>query len=128
MEISCNTLWKAWMLSEENSPEVIECKSRISEYTKDDWQIMSKEAKDLSEMLSELVKHSIPIDSHLARLAFNEYVEHFNKWFLNMNKERIVKTAMFCKFDLNSRAFYDQFYPGLGLYLFDLIMFNVRNT
>jgi TipAS antibiotic-recognition domain len=128
MDVKCLNLWNRWMLSEENNPVVVECKRRLSEYTKDDWKIMSKEATDMTQMLGELIRYNIPVDSHLATLAFYEYVEHFNKWFLKVDKEFLIKTAYYAKFEKDFGAFFDQFYPGLGIYLFDLIMFNVRKA
>lgn len=128
MEVSCKNLWNRWLLMEENDPAVIECKNKLSTYTKDDWQTMAKEAVDMTEMLGELVKYNISPNSHLATLAFYEFRNHFDKWFFNINKEYLIKCAMLSKYDPGYRAFFDQFYPGLGPYMFDLITVNIKKV
>jgi hypothetical protein len=124
MKISCSGLWRDMTFTDLNHPVVIEIKNRISTYSKDDWKNMSAEAIILTERLAELVKYNVPADSHLAFTVFNEFKEHFDRWFYKMDHEALTLFSLYSRFDKNCNAFFNQFQPGLGNYMFHLVNTN----
>jgi hypothetical protein len=119
--ITCNELWREWMLSDPNNHLVVAAKQKISTYSKDDWTTMSAEATYLTEKLGELVKYDIPIESKLAESGFDDLVEHFHKWFFPITKLYIFRLSRLCKTDYKYAQFFNNFYPGLADYLYRLV-------
>jgi len=121
-DIRCLELWKDWMLSDPDNYHVVSAKERMLKYSKDDWAIMSEEATHLTKMLGELVLYNIPVESKLAMRAFDDFVDHFHKWFFPIDRKFIFKLAILCKNDDQYSRFFNQFYPGLGPYISKLSM------
>lgn len=121
MEISCNYLWVEWSKNDPNSAEVLAAKEKLSKYTKDDWTHMSTEATDMVDYLKNLVKSSIDLDSKEAEYGFDLFVIHFFKWFFPISKQYVLRLSTVVKFDPNYAAFFNQFTPGLDLYMNKLL-------
>jgi hypothetical protein len=124
MEISCSGLWRDMILIDTTHPVVIQIKNKISTYSKDDWKNMSAEAVILTKNLSDLVKNNVPADSDAALAVFHEFKDHFDRWFYIMDHEAFVLFALYARFDKNCNAFFNQFQPGLGNYMFHLVNIN----
>lgn len=125
MAVTCRNLWQNWLFAEPDNPNVIECKNRLSQYSRQDWVDMAAEAKAITEMLSDLVEYNVPYDSHLATLVFNEIKIHFDKWFFVIDEEYLLRYANLAKYDYEYRTFFEQFHVGLGDYLSNMIKHNL---
>lgn len=110
------------MFSSPNDPSVLSCKERLSQYSKDDWKIMSKEATHLTEMLGDLVLYNVPIESKLAELAFDETVRHINEWFFITNQRFLFLLSTASAHDKKCSQFFENFHPGLGKYVSKLCL------
>jgi hypothetical protein len=119
--VTCKELWRDWMLSSPENPLVIITKEKISKYSRDDWKEMSQEATTLTKTLGELVMYDIPIQSKIAETAFDNLVDHFNKWFFPITKLYILGLSRHCVNDQKYSQFFDNFYPGISNYISRLV-------
>ena len=121
-EVSCTSLWKELTDKYPSHDFILEAQDKMSKYTKEDWQEMATEATNLIYLLSELVKYNVPKDSYIAYIALDVFYDHFSKWFFNISKEQSFIFAYMCKDDGPYNKFFDQYMPGLGNYIHDLIV------
>jgi hypothetical protein len=128
MDIKCVNVWQQWMLSEPDNPKVIECHKKIATYKKEDWEEMYKEAIEITNILSDMVRYSVDPDSSLAFLVYNEFTNHVSKWFFDIDETYMSHSAMLYKFDPMFNAYFNQFYPGLGNYMFDMMTINSKKS
>jgi len=120
-EITYQSLWNGWTIADTNDPVAILVKEKINEYSKEDWKVISEEAKKIIKSLGELVLHNTPVESKTAETGFDILIEHFKKWFFPINKTYLLKFAYACKHSHAYSKFFDQFYPGLSNYLYKLL-------
>lgn len=121
MEITCNELWRDWMVDNPSNPLVIQGKAKISSYSKDDWAIMVKEATSLVDGLVYLVNNNIEFKSDIARKSFFDLIEHLDKWFFTPTVLYLVGLKDLLEKDGKMRNYYNQFQDGLADYLSKLI-------
>jgi hypothetical protein len=121
MEITCNELWRNWMISSPDNPLVIQAKAKISAYSKDDWEIMSNQATEMVHSLGYLVKNNIPVESELARSAFYELIDHLDKWFFTPNIFYLLQLTMVIEKEIKYKIYFNQFQDGLADYMPNLI-------
>ena len=121
-KVKCTDLWKDLIFEEPDSQNVISCKKRISEYSKDDWSIMSKEATHMTETLAELVKYEVPVESKLAEYGFDFLVKHLEDWFIKVDRKNAQKFGFVCYNHPRYILFFDGYQPGLGQYVGKIIL------
>jgi hypothetical protein len=122
MEVTCNELWREWMIADYSNPLVIEGKSRITVYSKNDWKTMSDEATDVVNNLGYLVKNNIPVDNDLAKKAFYDLILHLETWFFKPNSFFLFDLAIASgNKESKYSTFFNQFQPGLADYMLKLI-------
>ena len=122
-KVTCNELWRDWMVCNSDNPLVLHSKEKISKYSKNDWTVMASEATDVTNMLGSLVLNNVPIESKIAEDAFDILIEHCNTWFFITNKEFVLTVAMLCKSERKFLLFFDRFQTGLTEYMNRLLMF-----
>ena len=116
-KITCKDLWKELLFSEPDGQNTLACKERMAKYSKDDWSIMAKEAIDLTNMLAELVKNKVPIESKLAEDGFDALIKHFADWFFTIDKKNAEKLAFVCSLHPDYITFFDGYAIGLSKYI-----------
>jgi hypothetical protein len=132
MEISCSSLWNLWRTNSSNdfSTELVEeAKNRIAKFSKEDWSEMTKEAIEITNNLSYLVKNNISVDSKLAEKAFDDLIGHVDKWFFKTTYSYIATISIKTR-DTSTpvHRFFDQFEPGLGMYVSKLLITHSRKV
>lgn len=127
-EITYKELWKDWMTSSPDHPLLLASKERLSQYSKDDWDMISADAAHLNQMLGELVLYNIPLDSKVAELLFDSFIEHFNKWFFPVNQRFLFVFARVCINDYKYVIFFDESCPGLAKYLSQLLKLHLHKV
>lgn len=132
MEITCSSLWTMWNKSTDRdfSIDLInQAKARIAKFSKEDWLEMSKEAAEVTNRLSHLVKNNISVDSELAEKAFDDLMDHLDKWFFKPTYSYVCTVAILTQ-DISKpmHLFFDQFEPGLGKYISKLLLTYSRKT
>ena len=132
MEVTCSSLWNIWRTNSSNdfSTELVaEAKSRISNFSKDDWEEMAKEATSITNDLVYLVKNNIPVDSNLAEKSFDDLIGHVNKWFFKTQYSYVITVAILAENKKTKMSsFFDQFEPGLALYVSKLLITHSRKV
>ena len=121
-KVKCTDLWRELIFEEPNSQNVISCKKRMAEYSKDDWAIMAKEATHMTETLAELVKYDVPVESKLAEYGFDSLVKHLEDWFLKVDRKNAQKFGFVCYNHPRYIMFFDEYHPGLGKYVGKIIL------
>lgn len=116
-KVTCNELWREWMLSDPENEMVLLYKEKMSTYSKQDWENMADEATLLTNRLGELVLYNIPIESKLAEDGFDSLMKHFDDWFVKINKDYAKKFAFACHAHSGWVLFFDGFHPGLSKYI-----------
>lgn len=126
MEVTCSSLWNSWSRSTDidfSTDLANQAKDRIAKFSKEDWSEMTKEAVNITNDLSYLVKNNIPVDNKLAEKAFDDLICHLDEWFFKPTHVYIVTISIHTQ-DESTRIhrFFDQFEPGLGLYVSRLLL------
>lgn len=132
MDITCTKLWTMWSKSTDRDFSidlVNQAKARIAKFSKEDWSEMSKEAVEVTNRLADLVKNNIPVDNELAEKAFDDLMDHLDKWFFKPTYAYVSTVALITQ-DTSKpmHRFFDQFEPGLGKYISKLLLTYSRKT
>lgn len=120
-KITYKELWNNWITSSLDHPLLLASKEGLSKYSEDDWDIISADAEHLKQILAELVLYDIPLDSKVAELLFDNFIEHFNKWFFPVNQRFLFVFSRVCVNDYKYFVFFDEPYNGIAEYLSKLL-------
>jgi hypothetical protein len=120
-EITCTQLWRSWQFRHPKNPLIIEANSRMSKYTKTDWENMVLDAKETIEEISNLIVNNIDINDPLSEKAALRLANHVSKYFFEFSKEYAVGI----KFDINNSGdyfkFFNQFHEGMAEKIVELV-------
>lgn len=115
--VSCNELWRLWMINFPDNKQVVQCQENISKFSKDDWAVMALEATELTENLGKLVLNKVPLKSKTSEDCFDEFLLHLKKWFFEVDREWILNFIINCQSMDKMINFFDRFQPGLASHL-----------
>ena len=121
-KITCNQLWREWMLGYSEDPQVLHGRAKMSGYSEEDWKTMAEEATEVTESLGNLVRDGVSVKDKIAEDAFDSLIVHCDKWFFETNKKFVFNVALLSSSDEKYTKFFDQFYPGLSKYLSKLLL------
>jgi hypothetical protein len=120
-EVTCMNLWKSWQQSAPESPLVLTAQSRISNYTKQDWEDMVLDAKEVMQEMANLIINNIDIHDDLSKQAAIRLSDHTTKYFFPLDKNYAfgLKHAIINNDDYSN--FFNQFHEGLADKVVELI-------
>jgi len=127
--VSCVELWKS-MYTPDFEMEII--RGRMSQYSKDDWEILKLESCEVIYKFMTAYRADLPYNSPDAMEAAEAHKDLIDKWFLPNTYGREVKQAHMAKLTELSGAFgskkgfFDKFQEGLGEYVYQAIIHNAK--
>jgi hypothetical protein len=113
-KITCTQLWKKWVIENPNLHLVSEAQLSVEKYSKEDWDLMINDARQVIFDLSELVKNNIPIDDERSKIAFLKLSSHMGDYFFELTKDFGYASGFKIIDDPDTKKFFDQFYDGLS--------------
>lgn len=120
-KITCTHLWQKWEKDDRDLIQVNEAKKRMRSYSKDDWENMIIDAKEVMEGISVLIKEDIDIKDPRSADAFQKYLDHVSEYFFKADKEYVDQLYFAIAVDKEHRIFFNQFHDGVAIKLLRLI-------
>jgi DNA-binding transcriptional MerR regulator len=97
---------------------------RTSSYTKEDWQRLGGQSRQIEAELAACLAAGEPADGARAKAAAEAHRLHIDSWFYPCSHDMQVGLAEMYLADPRFRARYDEIAPGLAQYLHDAIVAN----
>jgi hypothetical protein len=111
--MKCVQIWKDFSDRQPNNPFVLEAKNKMSKYSKEDWEHMSKEATELMEDMAYFVNNNI---GELPESIFDRVCLHYSTWFFNLTRSGVSLLAFQCENSDGHIEFLNQYAPGLNVH------------
>jgi hypothetical protein len=120
-EVTCVQLWKSWQQSAPENPLVLTADSRISNYTKQDWENMVVDAKETMQEMANLIINNIDIDDSLSEQAAIKLMNHVSKHFFPLDRNYAYGLKHAIMHSDQYSTFFNQFHEGLADKVVELI-------
>lgn len=120
-KITCGYLWKKWEKRDPNCYQVIQAKEKIKNYNKNDWQEMIADAKRVTDIISLLIEENIDINDPRSKEAFQQLLNHIEKYFFEPNQDYIDRLENAMLLDKDYEIFFNKFKDGMSTKIIELI-------
>jgi hypothetical protein len=120
-KITCNYLWKKSEKDHSDQLNIIEAQKRMRSYSKDDWENMVIDAKEVVEGISLLIKEDIDVKDPRSEKAFQTFLNHVSEYFFKVDRIYMRQLYFSILSDKEYRIFFDQFHEGMSIKILKLI-------
>jgi len=120
-EITCGYLWKKWEKKDPDLYQVIQTKEKLKNYKKDDWKEMTDDAKRVINEIALLIEEDIDINDPRSKNAFQELLNHIEKYFFEPNQDYVHRLENALILDQDYENFFNKFKDGMSIKIIELI-------
>lgn len=120
-EVTCAYLWKKWEKRDPDLSQVIQTQEKLKTYKKNDWKEMSDDARRVINEISLLIEKDIDINDPRSKDAFQELLNHIEKYFFEPDKDYIDRLENAMLLDKDYERFFNKFKNGLATKIRELI-------